>query len=62
MSKGQTAITRVVLTREEYNQLAFAGRIFNYDRITLGNIERFKLKHEDLRTIPNVDLVILSVA
>lgn len=62
MSKGKTATTRVVLTRAEYNQLALADRVFPFDRITQGTIERFKLKHEDLRTIPNGDLIILSVA
>lgn len=60
MSKGKTATTRVILTKEEYNELVLADRVFPFDRITIGNIERFKLKHEDLRSIPNVDLVILS--
>jgi hypothetical protein len=60
MSKGKTIATRVVLTKEEYNQLVLAERIFPFDRITIGNIDRFKLKHEDLRTMPNADLIILS--
>ncbi len=62
MSKGKTAKTRVVLTKDEYNQLVLAERVFPYDRITIGTIDRFKFKHEDLRTMPNTDLVILSVA
>jgi hypothetical protein len=60
MSKGKTVATRVVLTKEEFNTLVLGERIFPFSRITDGNVDRFKLKHEDLRTIPNVDLVILT--
>lgn len=62
MPKGKTEITRVVLTKNEFNELVLAERIYPFDRVTLNNLDRFKMKHEDLRTIPNVDLVILSAS
>jgi len=60
MSKGKTIATRVILTKDEYNNLVLGDRVFPFSRITQGTVERYKAKHEDLRAIPNTDLIILQ--
>ena len=61
MPKGVTTAERVILTRNELQMLRDGGRRFNRPRVTLNNLAAFKLANEDLRAIPDNDLIVLEV-
>lgn len=62
MPKGKTNTTRVVITADEYNELEDNGRVFPFERITRGNLEKFSNGNDYLKNHPSSKLLVLSVA
>ena len=61
MPKGKTDTIRVIITTDEFAELEKDGRVFNHQRITRGNLEKFKDGHLGLSRVPNNKLMILCV-
>lgn len=61
MPKGKTNTTRVVITESEFDALKKADRVFPFERITRGNLEKFLNNDEFLKDYPSSKLLVLSV-
>lgn len=61
MPKGKTNTARVIITAEEYLALTEHGRVFPFERITRGNLEKFKDGNDFLKDYPDSKLMVLSV-